>query len=48
MGTISKLAGGSREASKESLNGSSPKKMTKRLIFRTDALSADSGEEKPK
>jgi hypothetical protein len=48
MGIISKLGEGSRETSKESLHASSPKKMSKRLIFRSDAISADSGEEKPK
>ena len=38
----------SRETSKESLNVISPKKLPKRLMFRSDAISNDSGEEKPK
>ena len=48
MGIISKLGDGSRETSKESFNQNSPKKMSNRLIFRSEAISNDSGEKKPK
>jgi hypothetical protein len=48
MGVISRLDEGSRETSKESFNQSSPKKTSKRLIFRSEAISNDSGEKKPK
>ena len=48
FGIISKLGEASRETSKESLNMISPKKMPKILMFRSDAICADSGEEKPK